>query len=478
MEQSLVLLISFDGFRWDYLDRAHMAGKETPNFDFLINNGVQAKEVKNAFVTKTFPNHYTIVTGMYEENHGAVGNEMYDPVFDEIFVLSDPAQNHQSKWFNNGTENGGGEPIWITNQKASTRMLERRSGVVMWPGSLAMIHGQKAYHSVEYNVSVPLRDRIDMIVNWFATEKDPINLGLLYFNEPDHLGHRVGPLNNQISDMIVQLDGEVGYLIKKLQDVHLFDDINIIITSDHGMTDITNAVNLDLYVDPSLYDHFGGSPVHNIKPKAGQDEGELLNLFKQIPNVDVYRKEEIPADYHYRNNRRIMPIVVVAHPGYQLTHGSNETSQKGNHGYNNSLPDMHPIFIAHGPAFKSGYVTKGFNNVDIYPLLCHLLEIDPYPNDGNLHHTHSLLNDDGYLLITIVTSLSKEFPSGLSVVQVMVCVGFAATVAGIMCVAACRTHRYITRYRRTVPVKLNLNNFHDQDGKTHLLQESEEDEIP
>ena len=264
-----LLLISFDGFRWDYLDKAKSFGRHTPNFDLLISNGVLAT-VKNTFITKTFPNHYTIATGLYEENHGVIANNMYDPVFKEVFT-NQPEQSYEVKWWNNGTDAWLGEPIWFANERAGlSSPLKRRSGVYFWPGSEAPIGGHHITHVKTYKSSVPLAERMDQVVNWFQDEEAPINFGVLYYEEPDSAGHRIGPKNESIYDVIVDIDDHLGNMIKKLQSVGLFDNINIIVTSDHGMVEIVGIKYLSDYVNTSWFEYYGSSPVLNLLPKPGR----------------------------------------------------------------------------------------------------------------------------------------------------------------------------------------------------------------
>ena len=268
-EGSKVLLISFDGFRYDYLKKTRESGRSTTNFDQLRYGGVEAEYVKNNFVTDTFPNHYSIVTGYFEESHGIVSNIFYDPVLNDTFNYS---TSKDSIWWNNGTTNQGAEPVWITNEKAPHPLLsKRRSGVLFWPGGQVGLHGTRASYWKTYNDSLPDKTRVDTIINWFTDKYKPINLGLLYFSEPDGLGHKVGPNSDKILDLIVELDDIVGYLIRELEKAHLFEEMNIIITSDHGMAEIDskNVIELDKYVDPSLYFLVGESPVFNVRPREG-----------------------------------------------------------------------------------------------------------------------------------------------------------------------------------------------------------------
>ena len=271
-DHSSVLMISFDGFRWDYLKKVKEAGKSTPNFDMLMRDGVTIKSpggMKSAFVTVTYPNHYTLVTGMYEESHGVVQNEMFDPVFNETFHNT-PEQSADPKWWDNGLETGGPEPIWITNQRDTEHALfKKRSGVFFWPGSPAPNNGMHAHHYKMYDQTVPNKTRIDTVMDWFSTEDEPINLGLLYFEEPDNLGHLLGPNAPHILDTIVELDKLIGYLLQKLREHHLDKTINLVITSDHGMREVEHYISVDEYVNPDTYTHYGETPVWNIVPKEG-----------------------------------------------------------------------------------------------------------------------------------------------------------------------------------------------------------------
>ena len=268
-DNKLLLLVSFDGFRYDYLKRVNESGRLTPNFDRLRKEGVEALYVKNRFITKTFPNHYSIVTGYHEESHGVTGNEFYDDVLKRKFNFSD---DRDSMMWNNGTAFGGAEPIWVTNEKAKRSvMFKKRSGVMMWPGGEAKIHGIEPTCHKAYDRKFPNESRIDEVIKWFSSEDEPINLGLLYFSEPDHSGHKYGPESEQMLDLLVALDGIVGYLLSQLEKNNLLHRMNLIITSDHGMAEVgeSNVIELDKYLNSSWYNMYGCSPVFNIEPLPG-----------------------------------------------------------------------------------------------------------------------------------------------------------------------------------------------------------------
>ena len=267
-DNPLLLLVSFDGFRYDYLQKVKESGRNTPNFDILRNNGVEARYVKNLFITATFPNHWSLVTGQYQESHGIISNIMYDPVYDEALGF---ASVRDSKMFNNGIEGGEAEPIWVTNDKNPGANFPRRSGVMFWLGSEVEIRGFRPDYWMKYDEHFPNESRIDHVIKWFTDDKKPINLGLLYFSQPDFTGHNVGPNSDEMLDLIVALDEVLGYLITELKRKHLFERLNLIITSDHGMAEIgkDNVIELDDHINPSHYRHYGITPVFNILPKPG-----------------------------------------------------------------------------------------------------------------------------------------------------------------------------------------------------------------
>lgn len=262
-----LIVISFDGFRWDYLTRT-----STPNFDKFLENGVTARYgLRNAFVTKTFPNHFTLATGLWEESHGIVANSMYDPVLNQTFVAGNLSANEDPAWFNVGAE-----PIWVTNQ---LQTLNGRSGVIMWVGGGAPIKWVQPSRYVHYDTNVKNETKIDMLIDWF-TDEYPINLGMIYFDEPDGFGHKYGPDSPQVTGMIGGLDKVVGYLLTRLEEKGLLDVTNIILTSDHGFTNtpVEKMINLDEHIDPDTYSMPAASPIASIWPNEGNDFVSCLTL--------------------------------------------------------------------------------------------------------------------------------------------------------------------------------------------------------
>ncbi|KAM4693840.1 bis(5'-adenosyl)-triphosphatase ENPP4 [Discoglossus pictus] len=372
---SKLILVSFDGFRADYLTKFPL-----PNLNAFIKEGVLVEHVKNVFITKTFPNHYSLVTGLYAESHGIVANSMYDPEIKRVFTLansSDPA------WWNEAT------PIWVTNQ-----LQGHKSGSGMWPGSEVYIHNM-TIDNMKYNRNVSFAERVDTVTSWFTRAKDPINFATLYWEEPDSSGHHFGPDDHKnMTEVLRSVDENVGYLMSKLKNLSLWDSVNVIITSDHGMAELSKdrVIELDKCIGRENYTLVDNTPVAAILPL--QDKMYVYGLLKDChPNMKAYLKEDIPERYHYKHNSRIQPIILVADLGWTIMQNGS-LKNLGNHGYDNEFPSMHPFLAARGPAFHKGYKMDTINSVDVYPMMCHILRLKAEPNNGTLANTKCLLVDE------------------------------------------------------------------------------------
>ena len=375
-----VLLISMDGFRYDYLDKAN-----TPNFDKLVNTGVSAKALIPVFTSKTFPNHYSIATGMYAENHGLIANTFFANDLNKQYSIRD----------RNAVENGafyGGEPIWVTAESQNVI-----SASYFWVGSEAVIKGQQPTYWKKYNQKVSFESRIDSVISWYSkpVQSRP-RLILLYFHEPDWTGHEYGPNSNETISQIENMDNVFGNLITKISKLSIYNNLNIIIVSDHGMTDVKpdRTIDLSLVTDLSNMRVNGSGPTVFISSESKKQLKQTYKQLKNIDNADVYWKQNIPKRFHYRNHVRIPDLLVLANEGWSLMplgHGS--STPKGSHGYDNQLDNMKAIFMAKGPSFKKGYRRDEFENIHIYPLITHILGIKSYPNiDGDLEQVKDLLS--------------------------------------------------------------------------------------
>jgi predicted AlkP superfamily pyrophosphatase or phosphodiesterase len=380
--QPTVILISIDGFRYDYWEKV-----KAPTLRQLAATGVRAKALIPAFPTKTFPNHYTIVTGLYPEHHGIVANTMYDPEFDAKFSMSNRPAVQDGRWW-------GGEPLWVTAEKQN-----QISGILFWPGSEAEILGVRPKYWKIYDEDFPNTARVDTILAWLnlPSQRRP-TFFTLYFSDVDHAGHDTGPHSREVKTAILEVDAILGRLVQGLQARGIFDRVNIIIVSDHGMTEVTSdhVIYLDDYLDLEKVEVIDWNPVVALRPRTMNEDEIYQALVKAHPRLRVYRKGEIPARLHYNHHRRIMPVIGIADDGWKISrHGMRNTREgvytSGEHGYDNALPAMRAIFIARGPAFKSGLVVAPFQNIHIYSLICAILKLQPARNDGNLDSVRAML---------------------------------------------------------------------------------------
>ncbi|XP_061602757.1 ectonucleotide pyrophosphatase/phosphodiesterase family member 5 [Cololabis saira] len=373
-----LLLVSFDGFRWDYIDRV-----PTPNFRSVMDEGVKVEYVENAYITKTFPNHYSLVTGLYAETHGIVANEMYDPALNLSFSMETDSI-YDSRWWEEAV------PLWVTVQKAGGR-----SGAAMWPGSDVKIHDTFPTQYLLYNASVSFEARVQRIIEWFSAPDDKaVDFGVLYWEEPDESGHNLGPQSPLMDAVIAGIDEKLGFLINELKKSGLYEKLNLVVTSDHGMAQLSHEkiIELDEYVDRDLYTWVDKSPVVGILPKEGKLNEVYSLLVDANPNMVAYKKDNVPEHLHYQHNVRIMPILLEAKEGWTIMQNRTGHFMLGNHGYDNTLRSMQPVFVARGPAFQQNYVKTSMHSVDLYPLMCHILSIAPLPNNGSLVRVQDLLS--------------------------------------------------------------------------------------
>lgn len=374
-----VLIISMDGFRADYLDRTY-----TPNFDRFAENGVKAKSLKPVFISKTFPNHYSLATGMYPENHGLIGNAFFAPDLNEHYSMRDRSKVEDGRFY-------GGEPIWVTVENQGLKAAS-----FYWVGSEAKELRPSIWK--RYDQSVSFDARIDSMIAWFSlpAESRP-NLIMLYFHEPDWTGHGEGPDSWKTMKKVRDMDAVLGTIMKKISALSISDKLHIIITSDHGMTEISEDKTLDLtkYVDLSNVIVEGSGPTLFISSDSEAELNRVYTALKKVPHVQVFRKQEIPDRWHYRNHVRIKDILMVAEEGWSLSPlGHGGSLPKGMHGYDNELESMHAIFLGDGPAFKDGYLRDTFENVHVYPLVTHILGLTPYSGiDGRLDAVKDLLRE-------------------------------------------------------------------------------------
>ena len=386
--QPTVILVSLDGFRNDYLNLYRPS-----NLNSLAASGVRAKWMIPSFPSKTFPNHYTIATGLYPQDHGIVENNIYDPLFKAVFTLSNRREVENGRWWL-------GEPIWVTAEKHG-----QKAASVFYPGTEAEIAGTRPSFWKKYDKEMSNDARVDTLLSWLDLPRDqrPTFLAL-YFSDPDDAGHEFGPIASETRKAVLNVDKEIGRLIIGLKAREIFRQINLIIVSDHGMASVrlTNAILLDKLFDTNLASRiFWTREIVSIFPKAGKEEEIYQSLKRRLsPQGRVYRKAEMPARFHYSQSPRIAPLLVLPAEGWILTNrkafaemqAKGETKRpKGGHGYDNQLPSMRAIFIAHGEAFKKGKVVSPFENIQVYNIMAKILGLKPAVNDGNYRAAKAVL---------------------------------------------------------------------------------------
>ncbi|EON61896.1 hypothetical protein W97_01114 [Coniosporium apollinis CBS 100218] len=386
------ILVSLDGFRADFLQRGI-----TPTLNSFIQNGISPPWMLPSFPSVTFPNHYTMVTGLYPESHGIVGNTFWDPAMQEEF-----SRSMQAKWW-------GGEPLWITAENQGVR-----TAVHMWPGSEAHIGDIEPAHLDKYNGSEPLSSKVDRIMQLLdlpgpespsalADQPRP-QLILTYVPVVDTDGHNYGPNSTEIRRTIQQVDTMVGDIFEGLQQRNLTETVNVVVVSDHGMatTSVDRLIQLEDLVDVNRVEHIDGWPLFGLRPKDPNDlqplYEELQSKAKDNPNIDVYLRDvDMPARYHFSNNDRIAPLWIVPKAGWAIAtkeefdleaglRNGEVYHPRGLHGYDHEHPLMRAIFVARGPAFphKPGSRVDVFQNTEIYNIVCDSVGLTPKANNGTL----------------------------------------------------------------------------------------------
>jgi predicted AlkP superfamily pyrophosphatase or phosphodiesterase len=375
-----VILISLDGFRYDYLEKF-----EPPNLRSLAGDGVQAKWMVPSFPSKTFPNHYAIVTGLYPQDNGIVENTVFDKGFNATFSMSNRDEVQNGRWWL-------GEPIWITAEKQG-----QKSAPFFWPGSEAEIAGTRPAYWKPYDGKVPNETRVDTILSWLDLPPGERPTFLtLYFSDVDNAGHEFSPDAVETRNAVLKVDTDLGRLLDGLKARGIFKRVNLIIVSDHGMAtqDPKNVIVLDGLFDTNLAEKvIWTSEIVSIFPKDGKEATIYEALKAKLPpHAKIYRKAEMPARFHYSNSPRIAPLLVLPDEGWILTTRakveekkgeSRKDGSRGGHGYDNELTSMRAIFIGHGSAFKKGVVIDPFENVQVYNVMARILGLTAAPNDGN-----------------------------------------------------------------------------------------------
>ncbi|WP_283419560.1 nucleotide pyrophosphatase/phosphodiesterase family protein [Sphingopyxis sp. Geo48] len=367
VRKPVTILISIDGFRADYRERGI-----TPTLSKLAAEGAHGA-LRPSFPTKTFPNHYAIVTGNRPDTNGITGNNMIDPRRPAVkFSLGDPKQSLDPFWWDEA------EPAWVTANKAGVR-----TATMFWPGSEVAIHEIRPPDWLRYDENVGYAQRVNTILDWMRRPADirPAFV-TLYFEAVDSAGHEFGPDSAEVNAAIAEVDARIGDLVAGL--AAMGQPAQLLVVADHGMRaiDESRVIQLADLIDlPSIIAVETG-PYAAIEPAAGTDNRVYDALLKPHDHMTCNRREELPERLHYGKNPRVAAIICIAAPGWSILAGPPQWPVKGGaHGYDNQDPQMLALFVASGTPLKGdvGIV----DNIEVYPLLMRLIGVAPIPGDAS-----------------------------------------------------------------------------------------------
>lgn len=370
MDKPYVILISADGFRSDLADKF-----DAKTLKKLRKSGIEAAFLQSVYPSLTFPNHYSIATGLYPGHHGIVTNYFFDRKKNAFYKISDRKQVNDPSWY-------GGEPIWVTAEKQ--HMV---TASFYWVGSEAPIEGFYPTYYYNYNEKINIDTRIATVRHWLELpkEKRP-HLITFYFPEVDHAEHKTGTESSLTRSSVQFIDSSIRKMVETLSDLKL--KINYIFVSDHGMinVDTSHTLSLPEQVDTSKFIVAGEGPLVMLYAKQkGNDAIALFNQLKKQanPDYDIYLHNSIPSRWHFGGDddkaQRIGDLLLVPHMPKSFT-----KTPLGQHGFDPALKEMHATFYSWGPAFKRHLKIKGFENINIYPLIANILGLhyDPQLIDG------------------------------------------------------------------------------------------------
>ena len=372
-----VILISFDGFRHDYVEKYN-----PPTFKSLYKTGTHAQAIVPSFPSKTLPNHYTLVTGLYPGHHGLVDNTFYDKTRDVMYARLDSTKVTDPYFY-------GGTPLWEL-----ARQQGMKSASYFWAGSEMSALPRQPTYFFKFDDTVSGASRIDQALAWLnLPEAERPHIITLYFSFPDHESHDMGPEAPETVQAVLRADSLLNKLLTGLKQIDL--PVNVIVVSDHGMKELTVAPETYIILDDliDINNHAvkfanGGTQAHLYIADASKRDSVYTYLKSNEKKFKVYRKEELPERWNYKNDR-VGDLLIVAVPGYYIsTTNSVLTSAKmgskfGVHGYDPMIVnDMHGIFFAVGPNIRKGLEIKAFQNIHVYPLVTRILGLTPPVIDG------------------------------------------------------------------------------------------------
>ncbi|WP_461533296.1 alkaline phosphatase family protein [Sinomicrobium sp.] len=383
IQKPYVVMVSIDGFRHDYAEKYR-----AQHILELQKNGSSTRRLIPSFPSKTFPNHYSLITGLYPEHHGIVSNVFYDPNTKKRYSIGNKDAVENGDWYQ-------GIPLWNLAQLQGICAAS-----YFWVGSEADVNGMHPKYYYPYNKQTPYEYRVKRVLEWLQLpEKLRPHLITLYFSEVDTQGHRFGPDAEETRDAVAYVDQQIGALRTGLEKLDL--PVYLIVTSDHGMDELSQLINIRDYAEVDN-DHFYGGPVAMIYTESEAETERLYEQLSQQSLFAVYRRENVPNYLNYSDNDKIGDLVLIADAPYTIVNLTELPSlQKlgGMHGYDPfENKNMGGIFYIEGPGIKKNYSLPPIENVNIYPLVAKLLGIKIISEiDGALSTTNSIfLNSDGF----------------------------------------------------------------------------------
>ncbi|MEO8012010.1 MAG: ectonucleotide pyrophosphatase/phosphodiesterase [Dokdonella sp.] len=378
-----LILISIDGFRADYLERAL-----TPTLSALAAQGARAEWMRPSFPSLTFPNHYTLITGLRPDRHGIVSNTMEDRrIPSQRFAAANRDAIENARWWE------GAVPLWTTAQRHGLR-----AATMFWPGSEAPVHGAHPDYWARFDAGISESARVDTVLGWLdLPEHERPSLITLYFNSIDAIGHRHGPDSAEVDAALQAIDENIARLLTGLDRRGIRGRANLVIVSDHGMTATSpdRVIYLDDVVPEGMAHVVMWGVLTGIVPKRENRDAVERSLVRPHAHMQCMRKSDVPARLHYGRNARIPPLLCIAEHGWIIFDRATVAREKhfslGEHGYDIDHPEMRSLFVGSGPAFRTGVVLPPFDNVDVYPLLAKLLGVRAQPNDGDIASTRAAL---------------------------------------------------------------------------------------
>lgn len=360
-EDRYLVMISFDGFRADYLDRGI-----TPTLDSLARAGIRADSLIPTQPTKTFPNHYSIATGLYPGEHGLVANTFYDPARDAWYSPANRAAVEDGSWYR-------GEPIWVSAQRQGLR-----TGTMFWVGSEADVDGVRPTYWKRFDDDMADEARVDTVLSWLRLpDTERPRLLTLYFEFTDDAGSRYGPSSPEANAAVARADSMVRRLLDGTRALPFAGSINYVVVSDHGMADTRDAVFLAEHIDTTGVRFATHGPFAFIYLDGDTARMDTMRAsLADMPHVRVYERSELPAEWHW-NDPRMGDLVLIAEPYWQIARKRIPIPPHGAHGWPPGTPGMAGIFLASGPNVQAAGRVSAFANVHIYPFIAALLDITP-----------------------------------------------------------------------------------------------------